>query len=168
MFLVDKMKKLIIIRHAKSSWKFDVIDHERPLNERGYNDANLVANKLKQLSYPIDFVLVSDAKRTTDTAHIILKAIDFDMRKVTYSHDLYDFQGINLTHTIKNCNNTIDTLLVFGHNHAITAFVNTYGSKIIDNVPTCGGVVIEFKEDNWSKITQGDTTNTIFPKALKD
>lgn len=36
------MKKLIIVRHAKSSWEHNLPDHERPLNQRGFNDADLV------------------------------------------------------------------------------------------------------------------------------
>ena len=41
------MKELILIRHAKSSWKYNVIDHERPLTDRGLEDAMLVSNYLK-------------------------------------------------------------------------------------------------------------------------
>ncbi len=161
------MKQLIIIRHAKSSWEYDVIDHERPLNERGVNDANLVGNKLKELSIILDLVLVSDAKRTTDTANIILKKLNIDKHNVEFKHSLYDFAGMNLVHEIKNLDNSLKNVMVFGHNYAITSFVNTFGSIIIDNVPTCGVVIIQFDTDKWSQIGQGKTITTIFPKSLR-
>ena len=77
------------------------------------------------------------------------------------------FQGENLLQVIKNCDDTVNNLMVFGHNHAITAFVNTYGDKFIDNVPTCGVVIIEFNINNWKDLKKGKTVKTLFPKDLK-
>ena len=56
---------------------------------------------------------------------------------------------------------------MFGHYHAITNFVNTYGNQYIENVPTCGVVIIKFDITNWNDLNQGETTQTIFPKDLK-
>ncbi|TBN13198.1 SixA phosphatase family protein [Hyunsoonleella pacifica] len=161
------MKKLILIRHAKSSWEFDVIDHERPLKTRGINDANLVATELKSHNIIPDKVLISDAMRTKLTAQIILPVLNIPESKVSFDYKLYDFSGKDLVDVIKSCGNSVETLMVFGHNHAITAFVNTYGDKFIDNVPTCGVVIIEFEESEWSKISTGKTTYTLFPRNLK-
>jgi phosphohistidine phosphatase len=57
--------------------------------------------------------------------------------------------------------------MVFGHNHAITAFVNAYGSVYIDNVPTCGVVIIDFDINNWKDLNKGKTVKTLFPRDLK-
>ena len=162
------MKKLIVIRHTKSSWEYDVIDHERPLKTRGINDAKLIAENLKTLSLSIDKVLVSDAMRTKLTANIILPALNIPENKVFYEHKLYDFSGRDLVEVIKSCPDTVNTLMIFGHNHAITAFVNTFGSEYIDNVPTTGVVIIEFNEQKWSNISKGKTTYTVFPRDLKN
>lgn len=161
------MKKLILIRHAKSSWEHDVIDHKRPLSKRGIKDANLVAKQLKSLGFTADLVLISDATRTTLTANIILPELNIGKEKIVLTHDLYDFSGINLTKVIKNCMDHVETLLVFGHNHAVTGFVNAYGSAYIDNVPTCGVVVIEFDTNEWSNISSGKTLTSIFPRDLR-
>ncbi|WP_242158524.1 SixA phosphatase family protein [Aestuariivivens sediminis] len=161
------MKTLILIRHAKSSWEHDVIDHERPLNDRGYRDAKLVSNHISTKNLTPDLVLVSDATRTRLTADAFIEAFPISMDKVQYNYDLYDFSGYNLTKVIKNCPSDINQLMVFGHNHAITAFVNTYGSKYIDNVPTCGVVVIDFDIQYWENLKQGITREVIFPKHLK-
>ncbi|WP_242121565.1 SixA phosphatase family protein [Aestuariivivens sediminicola] len=161
------MKTLILIRHAKSSWEFDVIDHERPLNKRGYKDSKLVSEYVAERNLRPDLVLVSDATRTRLTADAFIRALPISLEKVQYNHDLYDFSGHNLTKVIKHCPDAINQLMVFGHNHAITAFVNTYGSKYIDNVPTCGVVIIDFDIPNWKSLKQGITREVIFPKHLK-
>lgn len=161
------MKKIVIVRHAKSSWKEDVIDHERPLNDRGFKDANLVSNFLKTDFFNIDLVLCSDAKRTKTTAGFFIDNLNIDETIVAYNHSLYDFSGGNLLEVVKACGSEINNLMIFGHNHAITAFVNTYGDRYIDNVPTCGVVVIEFDIDLWRDLRQGKTIKTVFPKDLK-
>jgi len=161
------MKKLILVRHAKSSWEYDVIDHERPLKKRGYDDANLVAEYLKKEKLNIDLVLSSDAVRTKTTANVFIENLDIDSTKLHLDHQLYDFSGENFIKTIKSCDDTVNTLMVFGHNHAITWFVNTYGSQLIDNVPTSGVVVVCFNIKKWNELHSGETLQTIFPKDLK-
>ena len=127
------MKIIIIVRHAKSSWEFDVIDHERPLKYKGHKDAHLVSKEFNTLSQPVDLLLCSDAIRTKLTSEIFISNLNLDKRIVHYNHDLYDFSGENLIKVIKNCDDSISNLMVFGHNHAITAFVNNYGSVTADS-----------------------------------
>ncbi|WP_298535539.1 histidine phosphatase family protein [uncultured Algibacter sp.] len=161
------MKRLILIRHAKSSWEYDVIDHERPLITRGLKDANLVSNHLISSIISIDSVICSDAKRTIQTADIFIAGLNIDPEIVRYNHNLYDFVGKELINVIKNCDNSVHNLMIFGHNHAITSFVNAYGSEHIDNVPTCGVTIIEFDIFNWIHLEQGKTIKILFPRDLK-
>lgn len=161
------MKKLILVRHAKSSWEFNVIDHERPLNERGILDANMVSKALKLNSQDIDLILCSDAVRTTATATIFISNLNLNTVKFEFNHDLYDFSGSNLLKVIKAVHNDVNTLMVFGHNHAITAFVNTFGDKNIDNVPTCGVTILEFNMTSWQDLNKGKTVSTLFPRDLR-
>lgn len=161
------MKTLLLVRHAKSSWEHDVIDHERPLNERGIKDAGIVSHHLKKSDPTIEAVLCSDSTRTRDTAAIFFKNLELDASLLQLNHDLYDFAGSNLLRVIEESDNTVNNLMVFGHNHAITSFVNSYGSVFIENVPTCGVVQIEFNSPNWKGLTKGKTLNTLFPKELK-
>ena len=161
------MKKLILVRHAKSSWKHNVIDHERPLNNRGKNDAEIVSNHLKKSNLEIHKVLSSDAVRAKTTANAFILNLNIDKNLMNLNHNLYDFSGQNIIKTIKEVDASINTLMVFGHNHAITAFVNTYGSKYIENVPTCGVTIIDFNIDKWADLKKGKTIYTVFPKDLK-
>lgn len=145
-----------------------MIDHDRPLKERGFKDADIVSKRLKLIVEPTELVISSDAKRTKTTAEIFISNMGIEQNLVKFNHDLYDFSGENLTKVIKNCDETVNNLMIFGHNHAITAFVNTFGSVYIDNVPTSGVVIIEFDIEKWSSLKQGKTLKTLFPKDLKN
>jgi phosphohistidine phosphatase len=57
--------------------------------------------------------------------------------------------------------------MIVGHNHAFTSVANMLGNRYIDNVPTCGFVMLRFNEKKWSNITTGKTVKTIFPRDLK-
>lgn len=159
------MRKLILIRHAKSSWEQDLSDHNRPLSSRGFKDAENVSRELLGQLKP-NLVLSSDALRAKTTAEIFISTLGISHEIFVLNHELYDFSGSNLLRVLKNTSKSINELLVFGHNNAITFFVNNYGNQYIDNVPTCGVVMIEFEIDNWAELKKGKTINTVFPKEL--
>lgn len=161
------MKNLYLVRHAKSSWEYDLSDHERPLNNRGYKDANLVSKHLKgSLDLP-DLVISSDAVRAKTTATIFVENLGISEDIFELDHSLYDFSGQQLTEVIKNCDDSTNTLMVFGHNHAMTYFVNTFGNKPIGNVATSGFTHIELDIESWKDLKKGITIQTLFPKQLK-
>ncbi|TNJ41722.1 histidine phosphatase family protein [Tamlana fucoidanivorans] len=161
------MKTLILVRHAKSSWEFDVIDHERPLNNRGFNDADLVSKVLKMSKLKVDKLISSDAVRAKTTAEFFIENLPVNKNIVSYDYDLYDFSGESLVKVIQETDDSVDELMVFGHNHAITHFANTYGSIYIENVPTCGVVIFQFDIETWNTLKLGKTIKTLFPKDLK-
>lgn len=161
------MKKLIIVRHAKSSWKENILDHDRGLETRGINDAKLVSLKFKELDLIQDLVISSTAKRAKNTAEIFINNLNISQSKFYLEENLYDFSGENLIRIIKNTNDDVNTLMLFGHNHALTYFVNSFGDRYIDNVPTSGLVVIDFQIDSWKYIKKGQTVHIIFPRDLR-
>ncbi len=161
------MKNLYLVRHAKSSWEYDVIDHERPLNDRGMNDAKLIGKELSSYISDIDIVLCSDAIRTTQTAAILFKEFKISEEQLEFKHELYDFEGRMVIDVIQQCSDKVDNLMIIGHNHALTSLANMYGNQRIDNVPTAGVVGIQFHQDSWKDITEGKTIFTVYPKALR-
>ncbi len=161
------MKTLYLVRHAKSSWEFNIDDHQRPLNERGYKDSEKVGLHLATLKLPIDQVWSSDANRAKTTATIVTTLMGIEDELITMDSKLYDFTGNNVVDAIKNCDNTIQHLMVFGHNHAFTTIANQLGSLEIDNVPAAGVVAIQFDVEQWKDISKGETMFTVVPKGLK-
>ncbi len=73
------MKSLLILRHAKSSWKvLDLADHDRPLNERGKRDAPRMGHLLRDENLVPSLVLSSTAKRARKTAAKVAQACGYE------------------------------------------------------------------------------------------
>ena len=161
------MKTLYFIRHAKSSWKHDVIDQQRPLKTRGVNDAVMVSNLVATSMAMPDLIITSDALRATTTAHYFKQAFPLKESSFVENADLYDFSGQNVIKLIKELDDTLNCVMLSGHNHGFTSVVNMLGSLTIENLPTCGFVAITFEIDQWSKIITGTTIKKIFPGDLK-
>lgn len=162
------MKTLFIVRHAKSSWKYEGIkDIDRPLKKRGINDAYLISSVLqKKIETPSVFVS-SCANRALHTGMIFSYTFNYPLANLKISKSLYSFSDGYLIKTIKALDNGFDSAIIFSHDHGISDFVNKFGDKSIDHVPTCGVVAIEFKTNHWKNIKDGKTLFTEFPKYYK-
>ncbi|MEL4307703.1 SixA phosphatase family protein [Joostella sp. CR20] len=161
------MKQLYLVRHGKSSWDYNVADRNRPLQERGINDALLVAKHLKSNFIQPDIVFSSPANRALHTCTIFMNSLGIPLSKLQVNEQLYDFEGRAVGDFIKALDNAFSNVMIFGHNHAFTAISNIFGSETIDNLPTAGVVKINFEVQNWEDITSGNTELIIFPKQLK-
>ncbi|MCD2258680.1 SixA phosphatase family protein [Psychroserpens luteolus] len=161
------MKTIILVRHAKSSWEYDVSDQERPLKKRGINDASLVANAFTERLLVPDIVYSSPANRALSTCKIFMKILKIETDLLKIHADLYDFGGENVINFIKKLDEDYQKVMIFGHNHAFTSICNIFGDKFIDNLPTSGLVVIDFDVNSWSEISHGTTRFMILPRDLK-
>ncbi len=161
------MKKLILVRHGKSSWDYSVDDKDRPLKERGINDGHLVSEKFKSQDVAIDAVFSSPANRALHTCVIFLRKLNFPYVKFQLTNNLYDFSGESVLNFVNNLDNRFNTVMIFGHNEAFTNVANSLGNSYIDNVPTTGLVQLDFDVKEWAFVTKGTTAQTIFPKDLK-
>ncbi|WP_430613065.1 SixA phosphatase family protein [Flavobacterium sp. JP2137] len=161
------MKKLILIRHAKSSWNTPVQDHDRPLSKKGINDAHKVSDVLVSQLPKTAIIWTSTAKRARETAVIFAQNFLIPLESLIQMPDLYTFESSELEKIIKSCENRHANLILFGHNDAITKFVNKFGDLSIENVPTTGVVEIDFDTDDWNQISKGKIVQTIFPRDLQ-
>lgn len=157
-----------MVRHAKSSWKHDVIDHQRPLKRRGKRDGKMVSAYVKEKLVPPEKIISSDAVRALSTALYFKKAFDIEDMDFMTNNSLYDFSGRNVIDIIKNLNDGLERVMIVGHNHAFTSIANMLGNTYIDNVPTCGFVQLEFDVSSWKNVATGKTIMTVFPKDLKE
>lgn len=160
------MKKLTLIRHGKASQDFGFKDFDRPLLTSGVQNTVLIATHFLN-DFQIDSkIWSSSSKRTTETATTFVKCLKTELNRIAFKVDLYTFDAIELTKIIKSCTNQTENLIIFGHNSAITDFVNKFGDIYIDNVPTSGLVTIEFETSDWKSIVNGKTIKTLFPSQL--
>ncbi|MFV8269563.1 SixA phosphatase family protein [Flavobacterium sp. GT2N3] len=161
------MKNLILVRHAKSSWEVPIRDKDRGLTCKGMKDAHLVAAQAKDFIPKTYIIWASSAKRATNTALIFAQNLAYPVESIIYKDDLYTFDEKKLEESIKACSNLFESVIVFGHNGAITNFVNKFGDDYIDNIPTSGFVFIKLDTDDWKKIKKGTIKKIIFPKDLR-
>jgi phosphohistidine phosphatase len=164
------MKRLYLIRHAKSSWKEPMVpDFERPLNNRGKRDAPLMGQRLKSYQIQLDLLISSPAKRAAKTAKIIAKEIGFAKKRIVYDESIYEAGVSSLVHLIHHLQNSLNHVIVVGHNPGLTMFAEFLTDAAIENIPTCGIVCVEFATDSWEKIEAGSGTMVFFdsPKKLE-
>ena len=166
--LISKyMKNLILIRHAKSSWDEPVSDKDRKLTEGGKNDAALVSLESRNLLNGEFLLFSSNARRAYETATIFATNYSVPLNQIIINEDLYTFDENQLEKVIKSLNNDLENVILFGHNEAITNFVNKFGDIFIENVPTSGLVWIKFDCLEWKLLKKGKTQKVVFPRDLK-
>jgi len=167
------MKRLLLIRHAKSSWKnADLPDAERPLNKRGQKDAPRMAKRLKEKRIFPDVILCGPAVRTKATCEVFCELLNFDLQRVQYLPELYHASETTLLRVVRQVKDTADrdqVVLIFGHNPGLTDFANLLFDEEIENVPTCGVVCGEVKAATWNEVKPGCGTLDFFdyPKRKK-
>jgi phosphohistidine phosphatase len=152
------MKKLFIIRHAKSSWdNMDLRDFDRPLNERGLKDAPYMGKRLKEHGIHPDLMVSSPAVRALATCRALARELDYPEDKIRIDKRLYHAAEEQLLTVLKECRKFHDpaVLVVVGHNPGLTGFTNRLLDDSIDNIPTCGIVAGELKIRSWEEVDWG-------------
>src|SRR5687768_1175410 len=111
------MKELILVRHAKSSWKDqDLTDFERPLNKRGKRDAPFMGGLLKKITQSPDLIISSPAARALSTAKIIAKELDFPVDKIKKDIKIYLAEEVELFKIVKKISDKHQRIILVGHN----------------------------------------------------
>lgn len=169
------MKKLFIIRHAKSSWDDpDQDDFDRPLNKRGLKDAPRMGKRLKEKRVTPDIMLSSPAERALATCQAIAYALRFDQSKIKTDKRLYHAHEDRILEVIRGLKDSPrdgeEVALIFGHNPGLTEFVNSLLNTTIENIPTCGIVAAELPVERWQDVTFGCGKMLFFdfPKRVDD
>tara|TARA_R110002096_G_scaffold10562_9_gene40499 strand:- start:737 stop:1240 length:504 start_codon:yes stop_codon:yes gene_type:complete len=153
------MKKLVICRHAKSSWEDPRLnDRVRPLSKRGLNDAPMMANRMQTNHVFPEKILSSKALRAKMTAAFYLAT--FEKMNVEYeeSEALYMASVQEHLIEIKKTSNKIDSLFIFGHNPGMTELINYLGEPL-ENLPTAAYMGFKFEVNSWENI---NATNARF------
>ena len=162
------MKKLIIVRHSKSSWKdLSLSDFNRPLNGRGKSDGPLMADYLKSKINKIDYLHSSSSVRTFETSKYFINQIQFG--KVEYDDSLYHSSATSILNMISNYSADYQSVMIIAHNPGLTNLINNITNISLDNLPTTGIAEIEFNINGWSKLSYKNSNliDLKFPKQLK-
>jgi phosphohistidine phosphatase len=144
------MKTLILVRHAKSSWEDkNVTDYERTLSNRGKKDAPFMAGILKDKNVRIDLILSSPAIRALTTAKIFAKEFGIAEKEIVVDKNMYEAGRKDLLKILLETDDSVDHLMLFGHNPGLTYLSNYLCNFETDNIPTCGMVCMQLDFDSW-------------------
>lgn len=147
------MKSLLLVRHAKSSWNFDVDDFDRPLNERGLKDGPEMAKRLIKKEIRIDCFVSSPAKRALTTASLFAEAYDKNSKDIITAPTLYEATTEDFYNVLETLDADFKTVALFSHNPSITNFANQLTSVTIDDMPTCSVFAVKADGKSWKDIS---------------
>jgi phosphohistidine phosphatase len=160
------MKRLYIVRHAKSSWKTDLGDFDRPLNKRGKKSAPDMGERLRNLEVVPDLILSSPAVRAITTAGIIAAKLGYPEERIVADEAIYDAGVDELLELIRRTDSSVRVLMIFGHNPGFTDLARSLTGEYIVNLPTCAVYCVDFELDTWEQVDRGTGTCALydFPK----
>ncbi|MEZ4828054.1 MAG: histidine phosphatase family protein [Bacteroidia bacterium] len=144
------MKTLVICRHAKSDWPAGVSDIDRPLKQRGINDARYLGTLLAQQQFSPDLIVSSPANRALSTATIIGEKLGYK-DEIETDRAIYDSSVKELTDLIYHLPEPADTVMIFGHNPTFEETVR-YLLQMSAGffMPTCAMACISANTNRWT------------------
>lgn len=146
------MKTLLLMRHAKSSWKeADRVDHDRPLGKRGKRDAPRMGQLLrKQGIYP-DLILSSTARRARKTAEKLVQAGGFDT-VIEIRNELYHADPQTCVDVLHDVYYDDPCVLLVGHNPCLEEFFEALTGSY-ERLPTAAVARIRLPLSTWNSLT---------------
>lgn len=163
-------KTLLLMRHAKSSWKEDnTKDIDRPLTKRGKKDAPMMARLLKKENLHPDLILCSSAKRSRHTVRAMLEELELSDEIVIELDSLYLAEPQAYLEAIHEQSENAHCILVVGHNPGLEALAQVLSDSVI-SLPTATVAEIKLPIKKWSDLdekTEGKLENVWKPKELK-
>ena len=162
------MKTLLILRHAKSSWKHpDLADHDRPLNKRGKRAAPRMGELLSEEDLLPDLILSSSAKRARTTGELFSETSGYE-GEFRVNRDLYAHYAGAYLDMLSDLGEDYERVMVIGHNPGLEELVEELTGDWI-RMPTAALAVVELPIQDWSDLseeTQGELVNFWQPKEL--
>ncbi|MDA0705649.1 MAG: histidine phosphatase family protein [Proteobacteria bacterium] len=149
------MKILTLVRHAKSSWENSTLgDRERPLNERGEQDAPQMGKRLVAAGIRPLLIISSPAVRAWSTARILAQEIGYPIEFLQREDGLYMASLDEILDVLVAQDAEFNNLLLVGHNPGLTTFANYLVPGLTSNLPTAGVVAVQFDHPDWNLHTR--------------
>jgi phosphohistidine phosphatase len=146
------MKTLFLVRHAKSSRDDPSLpDRDRPLNDRGKQDAARMGKRLATRDVKPDSLVSSPALRALTTARLIAEEIGCKPEDIVEDDRLYASSPEDLLAVIRELDRKLDRVMLFGHNPEFTDLARRLSGEFID-MPTCTVAQFTFDTKAWSDV----------------
>jgi phosphohistidine phosphatase len=165
------MKRITLLRHAKSSWDNPSIDDfDRPLNNRGEKDAPVMGQRLLARNVRPSLILSSRANRAITTARVIAGAIGYPLEFIQTERELYLASPDTILDIVVGNGERFNDVMIAGHNPGLTELANMISDARIDNIPTCGVFAVDANISDWSELRKkpGKLAWFDYPKKKPD
>ena len=154
------MKTLLLLRHAKSSWKDEELDdHDRPLNSRGKRDAPRMGQLIRDENLLPDVILCSSAKRCRKTAEHVIEASGYRSEMRT-TGELYEADGEKLRQALASLADNPATVLLIAHNPGLEELLEALIGEYTP-LTTAALAKIEIPVRNWHDLNEKTRGNLI-------
>jgi phosphohistidine phosphatase len=156
------MRRLMLLRHAKSDWPDGVDDHERPLGKRGRRTSPMMGAYMAKEDLLPDCAIVSTARRARETWELVRAMLAQNIIQKDEPR-LYDASAYTILAVVKKASPDVHVLLLVGHNPGFHELaLKLIGkerqsdlSRLQRKFPTAGLAVIDFNVGNWSDVSEG-------------
>ena len=163
------MKTVVLIRHAKAAKSGSgTTDADRPLTERGENDARQAGARLKSRGIVPDRLFVSPALRARQSAERLADTLGLATDRITPEPMLYKASATDLERFVEGLSDDVETVGLVGHNPTFTEFANRIGSEPVDNIPAGGVYAVTFPTDTWAEAVTAVPGTTVYARGPKD
>ena len=147
------MKTLLILRHAKSSWKeVGLPDRDRSLNKRGQRQAPEVGKRVRELGLTPDLILSSPAKRARDTAVVVAEKCGYD-GDVELVNDFYPGAPSNYLDVLRNLPDAALRVMLVGHNPGLEDLLAMLTLRV-ETLSTAALAQVELTIEHWWQLDE--------------
>ncbi len=167
-------KTILLMRHGKSDWEEGISDFDRPLAIRGKGDVPLIGRFLLKTKKVPSCIISSPAIRAKETSELLVKACRYKS-DIKYSDSLYENSSGEIMKVLQNLDDSIETVMVIGHNPAIEEAAKKLCFRELKNLedgikfPTAALICLGAEIESWSELYPGNCSIYWFvvPKLIK-
>ena len=149
------MKRLVLLRHAKSSWDLNVSDKDRPLTEKGINRITMISVNSSNVLSGADLIFSSPANRAIHTACIMINSLGLSFTKIVLKNELYTFELSKLLDFIYNISDDYNSVICVCHNRAFTEAISHLSKRDFIHLRTSAWAELKFSQTKWKNISDG-------------
>lgn len=145
------MKTIFFVRHSKATHENEntPADAERLLTETGVLRTYLIGNYLIDAKANVDSIVTSPAKRTYSTALILSDKLGVPQNQISMDEVIYKGDAEDIVGMMENFDESINNVMIVGHNPTITEVVNKFIENKIASLPTTGVVSVNVEAEKW-------------------
>ena len=131
-------------------------DQERPLNDRGRDDAPAMGQALAKRHICPDLIVSSPAVRAMSTAVLVARELHYPGNKISVEAGIYGADANDLLAIIRALPDAAGSALLVGHNPTITETANALSPSAVNEMPTAAVVCLRFECDQWENVSKAN------------